>query len=312
MNYLTNNYLSHHGILGQKWGIRRFQNTDGSLTAAGRSRYGLPLFGKKKAEAAAPKEPPKQLTAEERATRKAEALRSGDIKKVWDAKDDMSNQELRDAIARIDLNKQLSDIKNSQEVQEGRKKIENVLHYADVTIRTVETMSKYYDRYQALNKKYNPKFKRDLQEEKVNNVDVEYIFSHISDFTNDELNTVANRITKKDTLRKAVLDLYPDYDGSDGSGRSEKKRKEALKKGDKKYVYSHPEDYSNKELKEFKERLGYLDAINGNSSKSNKNDKKPNDGGQQQKPKQEQKPSFQLPRDTQNLNILLKKKKARK
>ena len=35
---LDKNYLSHHGILGQKWGVRRYQNYDGTLTAAGRDR----------------------------------------------------------------------------------------------------------------------------------------------------------------------------------------------------------------------------------------------------------------------------------
>lgn len=37
--YTFANSLSHHGILGQRWGIRRFRNKDGSLTDAGKKRY---------------------------------------------------------------------------------------------------------------------------------------------------------------------------------------------------------------------------------------------------------------------------------
>lgn len=45
-NYYSGNgvdyydYIAHYGIHNQKWGVRRFQNPDGSLTAAGRERYG--------------------------------------------------------------------------------------------------------------------------------------------------------------------------------------------------------------------------------------------------------------------------------
>lgn len=37
--FLEHNYLSHYGVLGMKWGLRRYQNKDGSLTAAGREHY---------------------------------------------------------------------------------------------------------------------------------------------------------------------------------------------------------------------------------------------------------------------------------
>lgn len=37
--YRDKEYLAHHGIKGQKWGIRRYQNEDGSLTDEGKSLY---------------------------------------------------------------------------------------------------------------------------------------------------------------------------------------------------------------------------------------------------------------------------------
>jgi hypothetical protein len=37
----SDDYLAHHGIKGQKWGERRFQNPDGSLTPEGRKHYGV-------------------------------------------------------------------------------------------------------------------------------------------------------------------------------------------------------------------------------------------------------------------------------
>lgn len=37
--YYSTNELYHHGILGQKWGVRRYQNPDGTLTPEGKARY---------------------------------------------------------------------------------------------------------------------------------------------------------------------------------------------------------------------------------------------------------------------------------
>ena len=37
--YTEHDYLAHHGVKGMKWGIRRYQNEDGSLTTAGKRKY---------------------------------------------------------------------------------------------------------------------------------------------------------------------------------------------------------------------------------------------------------------------------------
>jgi hypothetical protein len=50
-DYIMSDYLKHYGILGMEWGVRRYQNKDGSLTPAGKKRYynadGSPTFKKR-------------------------------------------------------------------------------------------------------------------------------------------------------------------------------------------------------------------------------------------------------------------------
>lgn len=47
-SFISQNELYHWGIKGMKWGVRRFQNDDGSLTTAGKKRYGDELTGSDK------------------------------------------------------------------------------------------------------------------------------------------------------------------------------------------------------------------------------------------------------------------------
>ena len=38
MNLISEEYLIHHSVKGMKWGVRRYQNPDGSLTSTGQRR----------------------------------------------------------------------------------------------------------------------------------------------------------------------------------------------------------------------------------------------------------------------------------
>lgn len=70
-------YVEHHGVLGQRWGVRRWQNSDGSLTTAGRIHYGIGSERGKRSE----KVSLRAIKAQEKAERKAKKQEVADMKR---------------------------------------------------------------------------------------------------------------------------------------------------------------------------------------------------------------------------------------
>ena len=112
----VDDFFAHSGIKGQKWGLRRFQYTDGSLTPEGRKRY---------------------LKGGDRAVRKAEKIQSkrekilSDRKKLYKHRNEFSKEELDKAMERFAsqdrLREQMQSIKDAKRQDKAdykRSKIE--------------------------------------------------------------------------------------------------------------------------------------------------------------------------------------------
>lgn len=95
--------LEHHGIKGQKWGVRRYQNEDGTRTAAGKKR--------------------EQSRSEEPAHEDYNKAHSGKSVK------DMSDAELRTRLNRLQMEKQYSQLTNS-DTNKGKEFVSKAMKVA--------------------------------------------------------------------------------------------------------------------------------------------------------------------------------------
>lgn len=129
--YNSPNELYHHGILGMKWGIRRFQNKDGTLTSAGRKRL------KQNSEDSS--DSPKNTKTESGSSSSNSKSSTSTKKSVKD----MSDAELQAAINRLNLETRYSELTKSDSPSKNnsraKKFITDVLEQSGKNIATQAT-----------------------------------------------------------------------------------------------------------------------------------------------------------------------------
>ena len=144
--------LKHHGVRGQKWGVRRFQNKDGTLTEAGKKRYERDVRennAKKKDNRIIIDEPDPNRWVKEDISRSKKVVDSSsdvvrEMKKLDSATrssrkkkidvSEMTDQELRDQINRMNLERQYIDMVSPKKVSRGREFVTSFLETTGTAI----------------------------------------------------------------------------------------------------------------------------------------------------------------------------------
>lgn len=115
---ITSESLEHHGIKGQRWGVRRYQNTDGTRTAEGKKRERTGKKEKSPEEIAAKKEKMKKVAKVAGATLTIAACAG-----IYMANKDAIDGAVKHAIKNIEVQQAFKPLKERAYAEANKEKI---------------------------------------------------------------------------------------------------------------------------------------------------------------------------------------------
>lgn len=194
--------LIHHGILGMKWGVRRYQNKDGSLTSAGKKRY---------SDNDDIKEAPQKNTEEP----KKKSVK------------DMSDEELRREVNRMQLEQNYLRM-TGQNIEKGKSAVEIALEkMKDSFVSTVAQKSGQILAERLINSMLGVKDNKDNSSK--NNNSNKNDIKEIKDSLTKEINSLKKDIKKEtksndNSHKKSNETITTPWQYSQGLQRYERKR----------------------------------------------------------------------------------------
>ena len=250
-NICTQDELQHHGIKGQRWGIRRFQTKDGALTPRGQKRYNKEIDNLKAEK--------KRLRNEERTKKKLSKmddlkkdveelekkvkdgetpeqkkerlLKSTDPKELYENRDALSTFELNERINRIDTEARLKSKIVEEKQQSGMDWVNDKMQKGKSTIDNATNLYKSVDNAYSsfvnstggkiLENSLGVKFpKGDKPKRQFNKEDFNKLWENRKKLSDDEMRDFGNAL-KNEVNAKQNLDKLNGKDtGGKGKGMS--------------------------------------------------------------------------------------------